>query len=77
MRSQAAQIQKQLERELFTVDHGRISIEITGNQKVTNVTVDGQQVPELKEAMNQAIQKSQQAAAAKLSSMSKELGIGE
>lgn len=76
MRSQAAQIQKELEKLEFTTEKGRIKIVITGNQKVLSVQIDGQEVPELKDAFNDAIKQSQQAAASKLAGMSKELGIG-
>lgn len=77
MQTQAPQIQKELENELFNVDHGRISIEMTGTLKVTKVTIDGQEVRELKDAMNEIIQKSQQAAQAKMANMSQALGIGQ
>ncbi|KKP59301.1 MAG: hypothetical protein UR52_C0008G0011 [Candidatus Gottesmanbacteria bacterium GW2011_GWA1_34_13] len=77
MRSQAAQIQKQLEAEVFTVEQGRIKVEINGNQKILKVFIDGQPVEELTEILNQAITKSQQAAASKLASMSQALGLGQ
>jgi DNA-binding protein YbaB len=77
MRSQAAQIQKQLEAEVFTIEQGRIKVEINGNQKILNVFIDGQPVGELTEILNQAITKSQQAAAAKLASISQALGLGQ
>lgn len=76
MRAQAAQIQKQLEVLEFTTEKGRIKIVITGTQKVVSVQIDGTEVPELKEAINDAIKQSQQAAASKMASMSKELGLG-
>lgn len=76
MRSQAAQIQKDLEKEEYTVEKGRIKIVITGNQKVLFVYIDGQEVPEMKEVINSAIQQSQQAAAARLADISKQMGLG-
>ena len=75
MRSQAAQIQKQLEAERFTAEGGRIKVTITGNQKVLTVEIDGQNVPELVDVLNQAIQKSQTAAASKLAEISQQMGI--
>ena len=77
MRSQAAQIQKQWEAEVCTVEQGRIKVEINGNQKILKVFIDGQPVEELTEILNQAITKSQQAAASKLASMSQALGLGQ
>lgn len=76
MRQQAAKIQKELEKLEFEVEKGRIKIVITGNQKVTSVQIDGQEVTELREAINEAIHKSQQAAAGQLQNMSQELGLG-
>lgn len=76
MKQQAEQVQKELEKEVFVVEQGRITIEITGSQKVIRVLIDGQEVAELKDAINQAIQKAQQAAAVKLSDISKEMGLG-
>jgi DNA-binding protein YbaB len=75
MRSQAAQIQKQLEKLEFTTEKGRIKVVITGNQKVLSVQIDGTEVPELKDVFNDAIKQSQQAAASQLAGMSKELGL--
>lgn len=77
MRAQAATIQKQLEKEEYTVEQGRIKVVITGNQKVLSVKIDGQEVPELVAIVNDAIRQSQQAAASKLSAISKEMGLGE
>lgn len=77
MQSQAAQIQKELEAQTFIAERGRIKVEITGNQKVLNVYVDGQPVPELTEVINDAIKQSQSAAADKLAQISKGLGLGE
>jgi len=75
MRQQAAQIQKQLEDQQFTAESGRIKVTITGNQKILNVEIDGQNVPELVEVLNNAIKQSQQAAASKLAEISQQMGI--
>lgn len=77
MRSQAAQIQKDLEKEEFTVENGRIKVVITGNQRVVAVMVDGQNVPELVSALNDAIKQSQTAAATKLAQISQQMGLTE
>lgn len=76
MRSQAAQIQKELEKLEFTTSQGRITVVITGTQQVVSIKIDGQEVPELTSAVNDAIRQSQQAAAAKMQDVSKQLGIG-
>lgn len=77
MQSQAAQIQKELEAEEFTTERGRIRIIITGNQRIRSVQIDGQEVSELVAILNEAITQSQQAAAAKLQSISQSLGLGQ
>ncbi len=73
MRKQAAQIQQALELEEFTVAQGNIRIVITGNQNVKVVEVDGIANETLKRVINDAIKKSQQAAAGKLAELSKSM----
>lgn len=77
MRAQAAQIQRDLEQLEFTAERGRIKVIITGNQRVVSVQIDGQDVPEMVEVINDAIKQSQQAAASKLAEVSQGLGLGQ
>lgn len=77
MQEQAAQIQKELEGQIFTSEQGRITVVITGNQRVVEVRIDGQNVPELVDVLNTAIKQSQQAAASKLSQISQSMGLGQ
>lgn len=77
MRSQAAQIQKELEQQTFTTARGRIEVQITGNQRIVSVKIDGQNVQELVDVLNDAIKQSQQAAAAKLAQISQQMGLGQ
>lgn len=74
MRKQAAQIQAALEQEEFEIHEGNIRILISGNQNVRVVEVDGVANETLKRAINDAIKKSQQAAAMKLTELSKQMG---
>jgi len=71
MRKQALQIQTALEAEEFEVVKGNVRIVITGNQNVKIVEVDGEANSNIKDALNEAIKKSQQAAAMKLAEISK------
>ncbi len=73
MRKQAAQIQQALELEEFEVAQGNIRIVITGNQNVKVVEVDGVANETMKRVINDAIKKSQQAAAMKLAELSKSM----
>jgi len=75
MRKQAMAIQQALEGEEFEVVVGRVRIVITGNQNVKIVEVDGRPDEDIKRAVNDAIKKSQQAAAGKLAELSKGLNL--
>lgn len=71
MRKQAMQIQAALEQEEFEVVRGNVRILISGNQNVKVVEIDGVANEDVKAALNEAIKKSQQAAAMKLAEISK------
>ena len=71
MRKQAMAIQQALEGEEFEVVVGNVRIVITGNQNVKVVEVDGVLNEDIRRAINDAIKKSQQAAAGKLAELSK------
>ena len=75
MRKQAAQIQQALEGEEFEVSEGNVRILITGNQNVKVVEVDGVPNEDIRRAVNDAIKRSQQAAAGKLAELSKNLNL--
>ncbi len=74
MRKQAAAIQQALEKEEFEVEAGGVKILINGNQNVKEVVIDGVPNESVKRAINDAIKKSQQAAAGKLTEISKMMG---
>jgi DNA-binding protein YbaB len=69
MRDQAMQIQKQLQAEEITVEKNGIEILITGDQKIKEIKTNGKGDNDIKEAVNEAIKKSQETAAKKLASM--------
>lgn len=71
MRKQAMAIQQALEAEEFEVTQWSVRIVITGNQNVKAVETDGIPNEDLKRAINDAIKRSQQAAAGKLAELSK------
>ena len=74
MRKQAAAIQAALEKEEFEVTDGTVRILINGNQTVKEVEIDGKPAESVRRAINDAIKKSQQAAAGKLAELSKSMG---
>ncbi len=75
MRKQAMQIQAMLEKEEFEIVSGDIRIVITGNQNVKLVEINGERDTRMERAFNDAIKKSQQAAAGKLQEMTKGMGM--
>ncbi len=74
MRDSALQIQKQLQLEEIRVEKNGVSILITGDQKIKTLTSNGRTDEDIKEAVNEAIKKSQEVAARKLSQMGGGLG---
>ena len=74
MRDQAIQIQKQLQAEQITVESHGVKVVITGDQKIQYLVTNGKSDNDIKDAINDAIKKSQEVAAKKLASMSGGLG---
>ena len=70
MRDQAMQLQRQLEAEELDIQKNGVNIAITGNQKIKVLKSNGRSDEDIREAVNEAIKKSQQVAAKKLSGMS-------
>ncbi len=74
MRKQAMEIQRQLQAERLTIEKNGVMIEITGDQKIQNLSSNGRSDNDIKDAVNEAIKKSQEVAAKKLSQMQGGLG---
>lgn len=74
MRDQAMQIQKALQAEEVTVEKNGVDIVISGDQKVKELRSNGRSDNDIKEAINEAVKKSQEVAAKKLSQMGGGLG---
>lgn len=70
MRDQAMEIQKQLAAEEIIVDKNGVRVVITGDQKIKSLETNGKEDDDIKEAINEAVKKSQEVAARKLSQMS-------
>lgn len=69
MRDQAMQIQRELSLVELTVEKNGVVINIDGAQNVKSIQTNGRSDDDIKEAMNEAIKKSQQEAAKKLAQM--------
>lgn len=74
MRNQAMQIQKQLQQEEVVVEKNGVKIVISGDQKIKILESNGRSDDDIKEAVNEAIKKSQEVAARKLQQMGGGLG---
>ncbi len=69
MRDQAMQIQRQLQAEEVEVEKHGVKILISGDQKLKSIETNGKNDNDIKDAVNEAIKKSQEIAAKKLSQM--------
>lgn len=74
MRDQAMQIQRLLAAEKINVEKNGVEIVITGDQKIEDIKTNGKGDKDIKEAINEAIKKSQEAAAKKLAAQQGGLG---
>ena len=74
MRDQAMQIQRELQGEEVAVDKNGVHIVISGDQKIKELSINGQSDDDVKDAVNEAIKKSQEVAARKLQQMGGGLG---
>lgn len=69
MREQALAIQKELQAEEVVVEKNGVRVVMTGDQKIKELSTNGRGDEDIKEAINEAIKKSQEIAARKLSQM--------
>lgn len=74
MRDQAMEIQRQLSQEMIEVNKNGVRVVISGDQRIQTLESNGHSDEDIKEAINEAIKKSQEVAARKLSQMSGGLG---
>ena len=74
MRDQAMQIQRELQAEEVIVEKNGVRIVISGDQKIKELTSNGKSDNDVKDAVNEAIKKSQETAARKLQQMGGGLG---
>jgi nucleoid-associated protein EbfC len=74
MRDQAMQIQKQLQQEEVVVEKNGVHVVISGDQKIKELSSNGQSDNDVIDAINEAIKKSQEVAAKKLQQMGGGLG---
>lgn len=69
MRSQAMELQKELEKISETVEKGEWAVSVSGDQKIRYIKKDGEDMTQLVEAINEAMKKVQKEAAKKMMEM--------
>ena len=74
MRDQAMQIQRELQAEQISVSKNGVDVVISGDQKIQSINTNDRSDNDIREAINEAIKKSQEVAAKKLQQMSGGLG---
>jgi nucleoid-associated protein EbfC len=74
MRDEAMKIQRLLQAEEVKVEKNGVEILISGDQKIKEIKTNGRSDNDIKEAINEAVKKSQELAAKKLSGMGGGLG---
>lgn len=74
MRDQAMAIQKKLQEERLEVESHGVVIKIRGDQKIESIQTNGKSDNDIKDAVNDAIKKSQEVAAKQLAQMGGGLG---
>lgn len=70
MRDQAVKMQQALAGEQVVVERGGIKVVMTGDQKIKQLIIDGVEDWRIKDVIAEAIKKSQEIAAKKLTEMS-------
>ncbi len=70
MRDQAMAIQRELQQEEVEVEKNGVRVLISGDQKIKELNINNRSEEDVKEAVNEAVKKSQEVAARKLSQMS-------
>lgn len=74
MRDQAMAIQKALQQEELEIEKSGVVVLITGDQKIKSIESNGRADEDIRDAVNEAIKKSQEIAAKKLQQMGGGLG---
>lgn len=74
MRDEAMAIQRELQAEMISIDKRGVHVRISGDQKIQEIISNGKSDEDIREAVNEAIKKSQEVAAKKLQAMTGGLG---
>ena len=74
MRDQAMAIQRQLQQKVIDVNKHGVFVRISGDQKIVEIKTNGKSDDDIRDAVNEAVKKSQELAAKELQSMTGGMG---
>lgn len=74
MRDQAMAMQRELQQEIVEVNKRGVYVKISGDQKILEMKTNDKSDDDIREAVNEAVKKSQEVAAKKLQSMTGGMG---
>ena len=69
LRKQAQQLQAALKEILITEEKGRARVELSADMKIQSVKINGEEFNDLRDCLNDAIEKAQKRAAQKMQEM--------
>lgn len=69
LRKQAQQLQNALKEIIITEERGRAFVELSADMKIRSVKISGEEFSDLRDALNDAIEKAQKKAAQKMQEM--------
>ncbi|RJQ24820.1 YbaB/EbfC family DNA-binding protein [Candidatus Parcubacteria bacterium] len=69
LRDEAMKLQQELKKIEVTSEKNDISVVVTGDMKVKSIKMDGEEMFDLKEIINKALEESQKKAASKMQQM--------
>lgn len=69
LRDEAMKLQHELQQIVIDTQKGRASVQLTGDMKIKSVKVNGEEMHDLKDALNEALEKAQKKAASKMQEM--------
>ncbi|HRN96139.1 MAG TPA: YbaB/EbfC family nucleoid-associated protein [Candidatus Levybacteria bacterium] len=74
LRQEAQKLQNELKKLEVTEERGRAYVVMTGDMKIKELKINGEEMNDVKEALNEALNKVQKKAAAKMQEMGGGLG---
>ncbi len=69
LRDTAKQIQRELEQIEVETEKGRAKVIMNGNMKLKSIEINGEEMSDVKDAINDAVEKAQKKSAMKMQSM--------